>query len=347
MKTDAMEQALEMLAPTGPEFGGGLANHGPMAAEALVAMNRGDAVVGWVEKYKRRLQAHPGQGRPVARDAWQTALGDFNRIADWIALFNREIAESSWRAALKDWAPRLSPGLSAAAMHGLLRTAHAARSLAQKETEARRRELAEGLAYWAARYQPLSVAPAARAGNLKPSEAIRNIQFLPAERRSRGSIDAGLKALNSFEPFAGVADLIDPKADATRFLSELTETFAQSFVANARYGNVIAHVHAVTGASAIRLILPFVTEETQRGLLRYGWQAAAGILAAFGRTTEFGSIESREEKREGLLEDLKDRAVATADDHAIKFTEACLREYAANPQPVYLVAARDAVERLG
>jgi hypothetical protein len=33
--------------------------------------------------------------------------------------------------------------------------------------------------------------------------------------------------------------------------------------------------------------------------------------------------------------------------HTIKFTEACLREYAVNPQPVYLVAARDVTERVG
>jgi hypothetical protein len=33
--------------------------------------------------------------------------------------------------------------------------------------------------------------------------------------------------------------------------------------------------------------------------------------------------------------------------HTIKFTEACLREYALNPKPVYLVAARDIAERVG
>lgn len=46
-------------------------------------------------------------------------------------------------------------------------------------------------------------------------------------------------------------------------------------------------------------------------------------------------------------DDLIDRAVAAQEEHAIKFTEACLREYAINPKQVYLLGARDAVERLG
>ncbi|MCI0444236.1 hypothetical protein L0152_13625, partial [bacterium] len=53
---DVMDEALEMLAATGPEYQGGLANHGPMASEALIAMGRPDAVVNWVERYKKSLQ---------------------------------------------------------------------------------------------------------------------------------------------------------------------------------------------------------------------------------------------------------------------------------------------------
>jgi hypothetical protein len=41
-------------------------------------------------------------------------------------------------------------------------------------------------------------------------------------------------------------------------------------------------------------------------------------------------------------EDLIDRAVASGDEHAIKFTEACLREHALSPQPVFLTAVAHA-----
>jgi hypothetical protein len=54
-----MDDVLDILHRTGPEFGGGLANHGPMAAEAMLALGRPDAVLSWVARYKRRLQDRP------------------------------------------------------------------------------------------------------------------------------------------------------------------------------------------------------------------------------------------------------------------------------------------------
>ena len=45
-------------------------------------------------------------------------------------------------------------------------------------------------------------------------------------------------------------------------------------------------------------------------------------------------------------EELIDRAVATGDEHAVKFTEACLREDAIEPHPVFRHAAAKATEQL-
>src|SRR5206468_10181060 len=64
-RAEAMEDALALLAENGPEYAGHLANHGPMAAEALVALDRPEAVVPWVESYRRRLREHPGSTRPI------------------------------------------------------------------------------------------------------------------------------------------------------------------------------------------------------------------------------------------------------------------------------------------
>jgi hypothetical protein len=43
---------------------------------------------------------------------------------------------------------------------------------------------------------------------------------------------------------------------------------------------------------------------------------------------------------------LVDMAVAHGDEHAIKFTEACLRPHTMNPSPAYLAAARNALDML-
>lgn len=340
--SEAMEDALALLAETGPEYHGGLANHGPMAAEALVALERFDAVVPWVTRYRPRLDAHPTGSRPIRED-WREALGVRGRTPDWSAFFGREVKERPWKGILAAWVPRLSPGMIAAAFHGVIRTAHAARSLAAEETPARRRELAEGLAYWAANYHPLPEARAiARAGR-RPSQALADVPGVPAaDQATRGNIVDRLQPVERFAPFVSAADLVDATGDAYAFVSDLTETFAGVFLASVPPGNLIAFIHGVTGPSAVRLLLPHLDPAARAAALRYAWQGAAALYSGFSGkapSAPHGEVPERAE--------LIDRAIATGDEHAIKLTEACLREHAVNPKPVYLVAALHAVRLLG
>ncbi len=343
--SEAIEAALSLLAPTGPEYHGGLANHGPMAAEALVALQRPDAVVPWVEMYRRRLNPHPGGPNPVDPKDWREALGVQGRVGDWIVFFRRELAERPWKTVLSEWTVRLSPGVVAAAFHGAIRTAHAVRSLEAVETPARVRELAEGLGYWAATYNALPEAapPARPVRGRRPSDAIASVPELPAGRRvSTGNITERLAPLDGFPPFASVADAVDPSGDPGAFLSDLTATFASVYLASVPPGSVITFLHGVTGPAAVRTLLPYVSAEERARLLRYTWQACASFASSngFKTTPRFseGALPSRD--------DLADRAIATNDEHAIKFTDACFREYALNPKPVYIHAARDGVRRL-
>jgi len=55
-----------------------------------------------------------------------------------------------------------------------------------------------------------------------------------------------------------------------------------------------------------------------------------------------GEVEPPRESRDALI----DMAVANGDEHVIKFTEACLREYNLNPSPAYLAAARHSIDIL-
>jgi hypothetical protein len=338
-----MDEALEILRDTGPEFAededGGLSNHGPMAAEALCVLGRDADVIGWVEGYLPRLQEHPGRGTPIGEE-WRESLGDYRRLPDWIAVFDRELAEGDWSYTLDTWVGRLAPGLAAAATHGLIRTAHAVRSLAERDTPGRRHELAEGLAYWAARYQQLPGRPSGASAGLTPSDAIRRVGHVPT--RGDGLISDDLRALDRLPGFAGVVDLVDPSQDPARFLSDMTATFARAYLETLASDSIIGMIHSVTGPSALRLMMPHLRTETTTIALRYAWQAGAGIYAALTSTSDpvregGGAID---------LDDLVDRAVATRDEHAIKFTEACLREHAVNPDPIYLLAARDATGRL-
>lgn len=339
-----IDEVLEILHRTGPDLVGGNSNHGPMTTEALFALGRPDSVMPWLEGYKSRFQDRPHTHSPIPREGWRGSLGDRSRIADWVALFDRELAEAPWHAVLQVWVPRLAPGLMAAATHGLIRTGHAVRSLAAGETPPRLHELAEGLGYWAARYQVLPGRPSGRQAGHSPKEAVQYVGRVHGpDFEPSGAISQQVKGLGDQPEFARVVDLVDTAGDLSWFISELTETCAGIYLANPK--GLIAFVHTVTAPSALRLLAPYLTDADARLAARYAWQGCAAIYAWYSTTPPptLADLTPPTEDPEALI----DRAVAAGGAHTIKFTEACLREYALNPKPVYLVAAHDAAERVG
>jgi hypothetical protein len=341
----ALDETLELMAPMGPDLSNGFSNHAPMAIEAMCAMRRGDAVIPWFERYRHSLAPRRARVARLTDDNWRAAIGDLRRTEDWFEFFRNELEERPWPEVLDAWAARLAPGLMAAATHGVIRTGHATRALAVEETPARRRELADGLAYWAADYMLL---PAERHNPARamPSQAIAHVRMIPSEMRlgNFGAFTDALAQLDSFPPFKDTLDAVNPSGDAHAFLSDLTATFARVFLANARDTyTTIAFVHAVTGPSALRPILPYLRDTTVREALAYGWQTAAAMYATFGTNADLSRFgETRFSDKDELI----DRAITCGDEHAIKFTEVCLREHALKPDPAFLAAADHAIQML-
>jgi hypothetical protein len=327
------------MAEAGPDLRNGLTNHAPMAAEALCALGREDAVEPWLAHYREGFLPWPPRRERIAPEGWRTALGRPERSSDWRALLRGELEEAPWREVLERWTARLAPGICAAATHGVIRVGHATRALALAETPARRRELADALASWAMSYQTLPTDPSAPARELAPGEAIRRVERVPpAQRRFTGTITGSLEALDGFPPFAGVIALARLDGDPAARISDLTETFARVLLANARDPlSTIVFVHGVTSAAALRPLLPHLSAGTTAAALRYAWQAASALYAAFGqRPAPEGEAEPPRESAAELVE----RAIATRDEHAIKLAEACLREHGLRPSAEYLAAAR-------
>ncbi len=340
----ALDEALDAIAGYGIDLKNGNSNHAPMVAEALCALGRPDAVMPWIERYRERMLSRRAPIEPIRRDAWRPALGRRERFPDWAVFFAEELAEAPWPRVLDCWVDRLASGFCAAATHGPIRVGHAARALAEKETPARRRELADALAGWAATFQELpgqelpgqEPPSAAATGQMAPRQAIAAVPILPSERRHAGNIVAGLGGLDDFPEFASTIGLLDTTGTIDPLLAELTDTFARVFLANAHnVPTAIAFIHGVTSLAALGNLVPHLEAATSRKSVRHAWQAGCGLYACYARgpelpdTVETGAIG---------LDELAERAIDNGDEHVIKFTEACLSRHAAQPSPAYPAA---------
>lgn len=355
---DALDEALRRLHASEPRSKQGLSTHAPMVAEALCALGHGDMALAWIEGYQAPVIEIPQPSRPIERGRWRAALGPrpgvgsweaaLARWGDWKVLFDAELAEAGWEEVLDTWVARLAPGFCAAAMHGIIRTAHAARALSRRRSPERLGELSRGLAYWAASYQELPARGVeGRARVATYEEALERLPLHTEERGGvpSGNIVSGLRAVATLERFGGARDLVQEPADVSAALSRLTSTFARAYLRHgARAGGIaaVALAHAVTGPCALRRLLPHVKAETARATLPYAWQAAAGIYCAYARREDPAPVIAPELTPEGI----RARALENGSDHAIKLTEALLAEHAPAADPVYLAAAEDAARRL-
>lgn len=334
--------ALDRLRGTGPEFDSFLANHGPMAAEALVVLGHVDGLPTWVDAYRGRLAAAPEDRHELDERDWEPHLGEVRLVGDWTRLMRRQLAEDAWTDVLSRWWPRLLPGLVASATHGLIRTAHAVRALGHEDGTPEPLvldELAQGLALWAARYQPLPGRPALQ-GPLDAVGAIAQMARLPEDAEGDGpGVMGRLRALDrlpslpeSFNQWGAGAG-----ADADDALDELIDAAAR--VVAVRDNAPIAVCHMVTAPAAVRLVLPHLPGDLAWASVAGAWHAVGGLVAAFGDPRL--QAESLVPSEESLLsvDDLAARAAAHGDEHVIKLTEAAIREYGRRGNRTLLVAA--------
>jgi hypothetical protein len=340
-----LDGVLEILADYGIELSNGNFNHAPMVAEALCAMDRPEAVMPWIARYRERMLSRPAAGERIAHGDWRNALSQRDRFADWALFFARELHETAWQRVLDHWVGRLAPGFSAAATHGVIRVGHAARALGEAETAPRLRELGDALASWAASYRELPSSDRTGNGAMPPHRAIRKIPIIATEdRRSQGNITSSLAMLDAFPEFASVTGLIDLGGDIDRRLAELTDVFARVYLANAHDRlTAIVFIHGVTSLSALGNIIPAVSETTARTALRFAWQSGCALYACYGSGVCMAEeIAHRAEDKRIFV----DRAVAHGDEHVIKFTEACLQRYSLSPSPAYVSAIYSALSLL-
>jgi hypothetical protein len=312
------DEVLDHLHRTGPEFAGGLSNHGPMVIEALVALGREERVPSWTRCYARELELLHGGAQ-----------------ADQIATYEADLeTHSPGEIVARDWGS-LVAGWSAC--HGVLRTAHALRALEREDTPSRRRELAHGLGYWAARNDRLPGEPGAQAEDgLDVVAALARVPLVPESRRaSRGLIVERLAVLEGDPAFIAAVEAVDLTAlPIEQAVHDLVAAAARLYVQDGT--NDVSLLHAVTGTAALPLVMPYLDADAKRAGLGYAFQTVAALHAI---TSHSAGVPERVPSSGVTAATLRSRGGGATDEHVIKLTEACLREYAVESRSELLAAA--------
>jgi hypothetical protein len=333
MTDGTLDEALIRLRDTGPERHGWLSNHAPMAVEVLVRRGHADEVHRWIDDYRDLLEEAPRGIDPIAPDEWRDPLGDPIRTGDWIEFFSRRLRGVPWREVLAEWWPRLLPGIAAGATHGVIRVGHAVHALLQEETAPRVAELGQGLAYWAARWQPMAPAGSGPYSAADPRAALDAVPRVPDQRFG---IRARLAQLADLPDWPAAAAAVPGQGSVEERLAAI---IAEAVRGHGAYGYAapVMLVHAATAPTAVLRALPALPSGLALPSLHAAWAATAAVTSAYAPVVG-RPFDGTAEDPDAVL----DRAAESGDAHAIKFADAALDAWRRDGDPTLLAAADNA-----
>ena len=319
--------ALNSCASYAPEHAGGLTNHLPMTLVALDRLGADEArLSSFLARHSPRLAPAPQAQAWPAGDPWPDRLGQPRAWPVYRALFAEWIEQEGATDMLGQVLPQLMPGVSAAAFHGLIRTACAIRS-------GHKAELADALAYWACRHQRLGDVHNPLAGTSRAPATDDPVTLLRELRAGRSRA-----ALISQQMVDAARDGRVNRTAARLYVDEGTpQRLARAAAfAYAHTGSFIA-LHLVTGTHAMRVVARFVDEPLTAWA--WYWQAFAHAVVA-ARLQPVPRAPLRTWKT------LVSHALASDDEHVIKLVDSCREEdtaYARRSDTLWREAASQAV----
>ena len=346
------DEALERFHLGELEYAGGLANHGPMGAEALERLGHQALIPAFLGLYAARLpRAEPGRAMSESEEA--AAFGQMSRAADWVATYEGRLEQGDWRSVVETFVPKLIPGLFAGAGHGFLRVAHAVRSLEREDSPLRRNELARGLAYWSTRFQRLP--GRLGVGTSRPGAALDQIDGWPLVNEvdaRQGFFFESIRRLDRFPAFSQAIEALawPGFAELDEFLSHLCRVAASLYLGHPSLR--IAYVHALTIPSAARLVAPYLSERDACYLASAVFQSTVAMHSIFGThggepaTDDPDNTDDEVERVAESWDEIRYHAACSLQEHAIKMVEACFREDQVREDPIFRRAAADAALKI-
>lgn len=314
-----LDELLDVAARTGPEYGGGLSSHLPMALQALRALGADDARMrDFLGRWLPRLEARPDVASAQLHGPWQDRRGDRAAWAPLASHFGEAIDQHGSDVVLRRVLPALVDGVGGAAFHGLIRVAHA--------TEAgHRRELASALAYWASCWTPL---PSGGGGGRLDFEPWRDtLLAAPTLPRPPGGLI--VDRIRRIVHTPAYDALVGRLPGSTEVLSGLAATAIDRYRASRNF----TVLHLVTGSRAMRVLLPWL-DDPATAIGHFADAFAAAYLSC-GIDPAATTLPPT-----GLgWDEVVARAIASDDEHVIKLVHACRDEARVRGGEAWLHAA--------
>lgn len=311
-----------------PEYRDQLTNHLPMALHALFSLGASSQrMVGFYASYSKRFQDTGAPSvTPMAPEPpsdWRALRGQADSYPALWRHFHDAVARDGAHTTLRESLPDLMPGVAAAALHGVIRTAHAVES-------GHAGELAAALAYWAWRWQALAKPTMAVPSLGFGAWSARLVQEAPSWDTEGPLISIRMHQACQSAVYQALAGALQLAPDLGTRIRELAGLAVECYCASPNF----TILHTITGLRALRTLLPWLeSSEEAQAILAQNFVAA--YLAA--RVVPSSSVELITPERS--WEDVAAAAVASDDDHTIKLVQACRAEAQVYGQGRYLRAA--------
>lgn len=330
-----------------PEFNNGLTNHLPMAVQALQSMQASDSQI-------NRLYAHlspsldvfvkPEDQQNLSEAQVKALTGKRSHYPALVHYFTQLLLNQTLEQqhiAISRWLAYLSPGLSAAAFHPMIRLAHAISNDSETSTQLKHydsnSETANALAYWVYAYQELAWPE----NNLQCSASITTaIHSLvdssadlgwPTQRLGKYLVTDDMLKVQQHRSFNDL--VLTPIFDQIS-LAEMQEAILNLYLATDDF----TILHGVTASYATSVIMD---KYNTKLMLPYLWQ---GLVTAFlSKGINPLKIQETQQKLLNIkvleIEEIKQRACHSLDSHTIKLAAVCLHMYKTTQNQSYLLAA--------
>ena len=256
MESSPLDDALTVFAATAPRYGSlGLANHGPDG-------RRGPGPPGPRGRHRGLGRAATGgassrpRRRPTGRSPRRTGRRPSARRSaspDWLALFEREVADRPPVAVVGEWAPRLLPGTIGAAAprpdpHRARGARPGRRRHAAAPARAGQRSGLLGLDLPGA----ARAAAADRATRASP-DALADLPYLPEDAPRQLLISDMVAQVGEIaDEFEQAVASLGWTAGPVELLDQLASGGALAYLRNADDGGAIGLLHSVTVAPGLR-----------------------------------------------------------------------------------------------